>query len=336
VVGDLQTWSEGLISVGTLYEDEGRGVFGPPPERTGVVWLATDGSDWAVAPVGDAFDGVELQQVLVRDDGSLLALGHTWPGVDRVSAAWESDDGRTWTAVELTGVPASAAIIDVAHGPGGYVASVSTGGSASLLFSADAFTWEETRAGTYASDLGAGPEGFVAAVIGVEPEDAGVVASSDGRDWFDAGAPPRGSTVVAPRGGDWLAVASEFGNSFRATSWRSANGLDWTELGDVPRADVSFSAGETITCQESPAELHAVADTVLLGMTLLGPCSEGGVIAAGGSYASLDGTGWTRLPFGDQATVRGAVAVGDGIVAVTDTATNRAPTIGVTFWSSAP
>jgi len=339
VVGDLRAWHGGQIAVGTLYEDEARGVFGPPPARTGVVWLATDGTDWAVAPVGDAFDGVELERLLVRDDGSLLAVGTSWPGVEPVDVAWVSDDGLYWTAVELAGVPANAKIIDVAHGPRGYVASVAGEGSASLLFSTDGVTWEVTPADVGASDVGAGPEGFVAAVAAAGPEGTttyGVVASSDGWAWFDAGSPPRGHVLVAPRGGDWLAVATEFGDSFAATAWHSANGLDWTELGHVPLADVSFSAGETITCKETPAELHSVAGIVLLGMTLLGPCSEGGVVAAGGSYASLDGAGWTGLPFGDQATVRGAVAVNGQITAVTDTATNQAPTIGVTFWSSAP
>jgi hypothetical protein len=341
VVGDLQAWSGGLIAVGTLYDDEARGVFGPPPERTGVVWLASDGTDWAVASVGDAFDGVELEHLLVRDDGSLLVVGSSWPGVEPVDVAWVSDDGLQWTAVELGGVPTNATIIDIAHGPRGYVASVAGQEAASVLLSTDGVTWEVTGADLGAIDLGAGPEGFVAAVASAGPEGTtsyGVVASSDGRAWFEAGSPPPGYVRVAPRGGDWLGVASEFGTGiFRATSWHSANGLDWTELGEVPLAEVSVSAyGDTTSCGESPAELHSVADMVLLGMTLLGPCSEGGVIAAGGSYASLDGTGWTQLPFGDQATVRGAVAVGDGIVAVTDTATNRAPTIGVTFWSSAP
>ena len=70
-------------------------------------------------------------------------------------------------------------------------------------------------------------------------------------------------------------------------------------------------------------------------MTLLGPCSEGGVTGAGGSLATVDRVTWSRLPFGDRASAVAAV-VGDRIIVATDARTNSAPTNGITFWISGP
>lgn len=93
VLGDLMAWSSGLIAVGTRYEDEARGVFGPPPAHTGRVWRSTDGTEWTDATPAGIFDQVELQHLFESADGSLIVLGDTWMGPDRTSAAWATSDG---------------------------------------------------------------------------------------------------------------------------------------------------------------------------------------------------------------------------------------------------
>lgn len=87
-----------------------------------------------------------------------------------------------------------------------------------------------------------------------------------------------------------------------------------------------------LSCFEAPGAIHGPTGLIVMGTVLSGPCGEGAVIAAGPSYASLDGIDWTRLPFGDQAFAAAAVTVGDRVIVATDTRTNTAENIGVIFW----
>ncbi len=340
VLGDLVTWSGGLVAVGTFYEEEGRGVFGPPPPHAGVVWRSSDGTEWTEARPA-VFDGIELTHLFETADGALVVIGDLWTGTDRTSAGWETLDGETWSPVDLVGMSDFAWVAQVASGARGHVTSTHVGADAHPLQSADGRTWQPTLTeGVSISTAAAGDDGFVVSTSRTEPSGTvgQILASADGLDWFDATTPWDGAFLAAPRGGDWVATTTVFAThgepAADVTTWQSANGLEWSALGEMDLASVEVDGGGP--CLESPGALHGLTAIVVTGTLLSGPCSEGAVIAAGGSYASLDGAEWTRLPFGDQAFAAGAVIVGDRVVIATDTRTNRATTIGVTFWASEP
>jgi hypothetical protein len=322
-LGDLVAWSDGLVAVGTRYDDEARSVFGPPPPHAGRVWRSTDGTSWTDATPDGTFDQVELMQLFETNDGALIVIGAIWDGPDPRAAAWESDDGEAWAPVQLDGIPADYGLTEVASGARGHM----SGGH----FSADGRTWEETIADV--TDVAAGDEGFVATTFPEGAETGQIVASSDGLEWFDATEPDDGSFLAAPRGGDWIATTTTFGDgAVSVATWGSANGLDWSRLGEMELESVEMS---DTSCPEVPGVLHGLQSVTIVGTTL-GACGEGAVVAAGGSYASVDGAEWTRLPFGDQAYAAGAVMVGDRIVIATDARTNQADVMGVTFWISEP
>lgn len=313
-VGDMAAWSDGLVAVGTRYESDGRGVFGPPPAHEGRVWRSTDGTGWADATPANIFDQVELQHLFETTDGGLIVIGDVWTGVDRASAAWTSRDGESWEPVVLAGIAANAWVLRVVSGAKGHLAAVHTGAEVHALYSADGRQWELTISdSTTVNDVSAGDEGFVASIFRGDPGESTrlTVASSDGLQWFDATSAPDGAAMVAPRRGDWFAAATSFGEVLSVAAWHSANGLDWSPLGDVPLG--SFGLPD-LTCFEAPGAIHGLPGLIVVGTVLSGPCSEGAVIAAGASYASLDGVDWTRLPFGDQAFAAGAVLVGDRVI----------------------
>jgi len=333
VLGDLVAWSDGLVAVGTRYEDESRNVFGPPPQHTGQVWRSTDGTDWSDAtPVG-TFADVELLHLFEVADGALIAIGQVYNELDPVSAAWETLDGRTWTSVELAGIPDNAFVLQVASGARGHVASTYVGAEAHPLYSADGRNWEATLAemdGIHS--VAAGDEGFVASTFDVSVTAPQVVASSDGVEWFDATEPDGDAFLPAPRGRDWLATATTFAASTVSVStWGSTNGLDWSRLGDMALVEADPTG---VQCAEAPGSLHGLSTMTVAGTVMAGICGEGAIITAGGSYMSADGAEWMRLPFGDRAYAAGAVILGDRVVIGTDSRTGQAESFGVTFWIS--
>jgi hypothetical protein len=202
------------------------------------------------------------------------------------------------------------------------------------MYSSDGRTWEPTLDDAAVNTLAAGDEGFVASVLrpGSEEAPAQVVASADGFEWVDAAELDAGSFVAAPRGGDWLAstTTADFDDpSLAVATWGSANGLDWSQLGDMALStDDPFGSD----CSEAPAALHGLPTMTVAATLWTFGCGEGAVINAGAAYASVDGAAWMRLPFGDQAYAAGAAMIGDRIVITTDARTGNAPVIGVTFW----
>jgi hypothetical protein len=332
VAGDLAAWSDGLLAVGTWYESEDRGAFGPPPAHQGRVWRSTDGTEWADATPGGTFDQVELQHLLETADGALIVIGDRWTGQERTSAAWATTDGESWESVVLDGVPADAWLARVVTGPKGHLAAAWLGNEAQVLYSADGRQWDATVSDvSWFNDLGAGDEGFVASIIRGDPNTSAseIVASSDGLEWFDATAPADGAARVAPRGGDWFAATTSVGENVSVAAWESADGLEWSPLGDLTLG--SFESADA-TCTEGPWAIHGLPGLMVMGTTLFGPCGEGAVVAAGSSYTSPDGVEWTQLPFGDQAFAAAAASVGDRVIVVTDTRTGFAENVGVVFW----
>jgi hypothetical protein len=159
-----------------------------------------------------------------------------------------------------------------------------------VWFSSDGTTWTVTHQlsdGVF--DLDAGEQGFV--VVG----DTQIVASGEDLQWVPASNPPPGAGPnLAALGGDWVVVPNA-GLGPTATSWFSANGLDWAQSGTLQLEQVE--ADPQTTCIEYPNGAVSTADNVFLSTSLSGPCSEGGFIVHGTVYSSSDGAAWTALPF---------------------------------------
>ena len=121
------------------------------------------------------------------------------------------------------------------------------------------------------------------------------------------------------------------GKSFvDVASWQSANGLDWSPLGELTLASDELDGA---TCFETIGALHGLATMTVAGTLLSGPCGEGAVVTAGGSYAISTASNGRACRSGTAHTPRGR-DVGDRVVIATDTRTNQAPVVGVTFWIS--
>ena len=127
--------------------------------------------------------------------------------------AWESSDGRTWTAT-TSGLPEDRWIHGTAQGNKGILAHVSMARAefgSELWFSVDGRSWEMVRG--FANgiiEMDAGDEGFVVAGrMGPygEPGVPFAIASADGSEWFESAAPPTEVVDVAALEGDWIALS---------------------------------------------------------------------------------------------------------------------------------
>lgn len=356
VVSDLTEWNGGAIAVGTRYAVDSFSVFGPPPDHTGRIWSTNDGLSWSdVTPEG-AFGGIELDDIFVTGDGTLVLIGTQVvdpTSLQHASRVWTSRDGRTWEPGWLEPIPITDVLGRIASGPRGYVVVSSELDAASsrhrIWHSADGTTWESTFAFSDLADdrsevgvtgLEAGDEGFVAAVhrvtTGADPtQTPGVIASGDGRAWVVGSFGAHLPDILIPWGPDWLGVEAfpdddeswEDGLTVRAS--RSANGLDWTDGGTL-----TFGAWgvDTTDCGEVPVGARVTRGAAYLSTTLSYPCSEGRVRLAGSAWATEDGVTWVRLPFGDHAAIGGVATVAGRVLAATHVGTGNAGDAGVTFW----
>ena len=150
-----------------------------------LVWTTADGVASA-----DPGDGEQAVAVTVGPQG-FVAVGYRDEGDTRDGLAWFSADGKDWARVGAKGTFDAVEMLDVAAGPGGFVAlGMSTAGvgdrpHAVFFRSTDGRTWQRVpdvpRAeDTYPSSLMGGQQGVVAMGI----DDAGktvVWHSADGR-----------------------------------------------------------------------------------------------------------------------------------------------------------
>ncbi|HEX7197582.1 MAG TPA: hypothetical protein VF364_12210 [Candidatus Limnocylindria bacterium] len=343
VVNDLVAHAGGLIAVGTEYEHR-LPVLGPAPPRDGRVWGSADGRSWTDRTPDGTFDDVQLRHVYEASDGTLVAIGTRMAESDGQETfthlAWESTDGVTWrdAAIDL---PDGSQVNAIERGAQGYLAWLvpmgATHGS-EIWFSPDGRAWERVRSlvgGAVA--IGAGGEGFV--VSGSQGPDFETVepftiASSDGREWFEASNPPPGASGVLPIGGDWIVIAHEIGDGSlpdHASVWHSTNGLDWSAHGELPLESVEV---EGARCTEVPAGAGAAGGWLVAATSLAYPCSEGGFVVHGSQRISTDGAAWTALPLdastpgeqGSGSNVR-AAATFDGRLILVGEANLKA-----TFW----
>jgi hypothetical protein len=305
MVHDVANGGSGLVAVGVQYLEALPNV-GPTPQHVGRIWRSTDARSWEAVPPADMFANVTLEHVIVRPDGTYVAIGAAHEVSDGQllpigAGSWESADGRTWTETGL--FPGLAYVDSTEGGARGYLALLLPAdgpGAPTLLFATDAETWESVPITmTAIPQIGAGSEGFV--VLGGEGPEGGPIeprgiASADGREWLDAVNPPADAVGLVPLGPDWVATSWTVTDSLpdQAPTWLSANGLEWAEHGSVPLATEPIEGGE---CREYPSGLTSADEWLVLATTLSYPCSEGGFVVHGTQRISTDGAAWEDLPF---------------------------------------
>jgi len=317
---DIAPWASGFVSVGTHYGASRMPSSEPPPDHEGRIWLSPDGSFWEETTPTGVFDDVELGQVFVLPDETIVAIGTTVdPDTTRdVSRAWESSDARTWRETSLDGIGTDAHILDVEAGARGYLAAVVSGSgrAPSIWHSTDGRTWDLTReevvANSEASDEGvlsiaAGDEGFVVVVARdhvARGREVSAIASADGRSWIVGDTPPAFFAGVAPIGPDWLLLAWDqpvpeaAATTFR--TWRSTDGLAWVQSDDLTVQPIAI---DDFTCSRSDPRLSAVGDVVIASMVAAHPCGQDGVIQPASAWVYVDGIGWDQLPVEQRAMV---------------------------------
>jgi hypothetical protein len=209
----------------------------------------------------------------------------------------------------------------VVQGDRGYLAQVHDDASSGqeLWFSSDGRGWVPLRVESFRSGAAAGDEGFVAVGSGQ------VFASADGREWIEAAA-PSGMQSVAAVGPDWFGVSVvlpvEGPEPGTATLWFSANGLDWSEAGQL-------QLGTSGECREWGSSLSGAGEWLFMHTELTYPCAEGAIQTAGNQYISPDGARWEALPFPHDSSHR--IIDVDGTLIVAGRTAGRA-----TFWIGEP
>lgn len=332
-VADMTYAAGHFIAVGYREPDDQRGHVGPPIDEPRI-WISADGGTWEQVVLGSAFDSGHLRTVVALADGSAVVYGSIAPEPpgNQEPAAWRTTDGRTWTRLALS-LPHDRPLSHVVGGRRGLITTVSLPTEESqteeIWHSVDGATWTvahrlEPRDGFLPAlyDWEAGPEGFVVTgyryrFVGDEREDRTfVLASGDGREWFEAAAeetPFSAYTGVASIGGDWLIAANgtaEGDWTSRATTWFSTNGLAWEERTlleiPMPSSPLADEVTSTVVGRVVSTEERVIAS----GSVVI--CCHGPWWAAG-VWSTFDGRSWERLGFPDG-TVVSAAAQHDGIV----------------------
>lgn len=325
--------ADGFVAVGVHFPDGPPYLAAVPQE--GRVWLSPDGRTWEDVTPPDTFADTLLGRIFPTADGALIALGSVAEAA-APNAAWESTDGRTWRPTSV-GLPADRAV-SLVVGARGYLALLVATDGHEVWLSADGRAWELVRAASSDESLlatGAGDDGFV--VIGTrgdaESAQTFAVASSDGRQWIEATAPPEGAAAVVSQGGDWIASGSTgldilgvrnpsgcMAEPPEERVWSSSNGLEWTEVGTIPPMAATIPA----ECWYVNARLLAAAGWLISSTRASpGPCCDI-ILMPDAQRISADGRTWETLPFpaADReagrlgSSVNGAVTDGDMLILV--------------------
>jgi hypothetical protein len=295
----------GILAAGVHVERRDLPVFGPLPQQ-GQVWLSSNGRSWEdVTPSDGAFADASIYDLVALADGAVVAFSHTEGPVEgapgETFAAWLTNDGRSWTRAEITvgGSP----VHDVVNGGAGYLAARGLAdGSAELWHSSDGRSFEPVLAlpsGRVIASMGAGPEGFVVISRSIEGTASSIVhASGDGVDWYEATPPVDDAAGIASIGSDWIGTGwGQFTDpaASEASSWFSADGLEWIEAGPIPLGALELA--ENTTCRELAAAPVSTGRLVVVPSSLSYPCAEGHVQSYGAAHVTADGTTWVKLPF---------------------------------------
>lgn len=197
---------------GIVVTDEGTLLLGT---HTGVAALTTDGT---LTRVGDGRDD-HMGMSGIPGTSRLVSSGHPGPGSalpNPVGLLTSDDGGRTWRPVSLTGAVDFHALATDGTRVVGF------DGRAGLLVSDDAGASFEAGAPIAAAALAFGDEALYATTAD------GVQRSTDGGRTFSVvpDAPPLVLLAVGVDGSLW-------GVDTAGTAWRSADGEDWEQGGNV-------------------------------------------------------------------------------------------------------
>ncbi len=136
----LPGFLNGIVEIGGTFVAYGtENTFDRP-----IVWVSSDGRNWASTPAPLQFGAVHLRD-LVAHDGRFLAVGED--GASNGTGIWTSTDGNTWT--RLADHPAMAALnpfaVDVLDGVVMVAGEGTAGGTAtaSVLLSSDLQSWSQ-------------------------------------------------------------------------------------------------------------------------------------------------------------------------------------------------
>jgi len=238
---DVVATEHGLITAGGLYTADGEAELVAP-----TVWLSSDGFVWERVWQGEAYDystatNITGFQALTTDtNGRVVGVGTAINDEGEfVGAIWTSTDGRTWERIDqdsevfASNTDSDVSILDVASGPGGFVAVGSDGGTkVAIWHSPDGLTW--ARANTadqpfeYIGSLAAvdalgtgwviaGPHGFADITGGT----ATLWTSPDGMTWdrVHSFAPGYAMSIVATDSGIAVAGAIAGVDNYYASVW---------------------------------------------------------------------------------------------------------------------
>jgi hypothetical protein len=217
-------------------------ITAPPEPADAEAWPAMT---WSSEVVEQPPDGKRDESVtgVAADERTIVAVGYaSGPGEDLGQAWWSDLDGPMTRA---DGPFVGATLLDVAAGPGGFVAlgtrlgEPQTGGTTrlTLFASADGRTWRQVLDGA------AAPEGFANGIAGSadgylvtgysDPEPGSIVlTSADGATWTKVDATIDGATgaigMPTADADGWIAPGGPRFGSSAVSIVRSPDGVAWT------------------------------------------------------------------------------------------------------------
>lgn len=286
-------------------------VTAPPAANDAVAWPDMTWDGPGLPAPEDPAAGESLMAVAVSDGGFIVVGRDMRGGGDDGTIRW-SADGTSWLRVDRPGQFRDVSLVDVAAGPGGFVAiGTTTGADESphpalvvVFASDDGRTWVRRQAGLgdsrgYASAIAGGPEGFLVTADGA---DGGISAwlSRDGVTWqaIDPSATPAGpptSPVADPQRGGWMALGPNVGDPI---AMHTLDGLAWS----------SSAIGSSDATRAYELAISSWGYLAVGGQGDCGPfssCPEGPI-----AWWSGDGLAWSRLPAEATPFDLGGVAVG--------------------------
>jgi hypothetical protein len=256
-VSDIVRTGVGLVAVG---DEDCRGTQGPAAKA----WTSADGVRWRSAAV-DGASGSMMRELVVRPDGSLVALGGQGMGIgtdatDSLGSAviWTSTDGGQWRPVlPAPSLPPGAAVGHVVSFGGTYIGigSVDSAAAGTAQAAAGSGLWQSPDA-VHWTLLPGSPQAADLTVLGdllvaVGPQDwvgtsqALAWSTRDGSGWArdvlpaaplsgDSSKPPGGAVAdgALRTSGGWLVAVGwrRTAAGDEALAWASGDGLTWSSV----------------------------------------------------------------------------------------------------------